>query len=67
MSDNSKKLMPVMFVGHGSPMNAIEKNGFSDTWAKVAESLPRPDAILCISAHWETNGSNLYAEAQNHP
>jgi 4,5-DOPA dioxygenase extradiol len=55
------KLMPVLFVGHGSPMNAIEKNEFSNTWAKVAQSIPRPDAVLCISAHWETNETEVTA------
>lgn len=61
MSDNSKNLMPVLFVGHGSPMNAIEKNEFSNTWACVAQSIPLPDAVLCISAHWETNGTQVTA------
>jgi len=59
-----KKLMPVLFVGHGSPMNAIEKNEFSNTWASVAQSIPRPDAVLCISAHWETNGAQVGAMAK---
>jgi 4,5-DOPA dioxygenase extradiol len=46
--------MPVLFVGHGSPMNAIEDNEFSQAWEAVGRSLPAPRAILCISAHWET-------------
>jgi 4,5-DOPA dioxygenase extradiol len=49
--------MPVLFVGHGSPMNAIEDNEFSRAWAETAQTLPRPRAILCISAHWETEGT----------
>jgi 4,5-DOPA dioxygenase extradiol len=49
--------MPVLFIGHGSPMNAIEDNGFTKTWREVAEILPKPKAILCISAHWETRGT----------
>jgi 4,5-DOPA dioxygenase extradiol len=49
--------MPVLFVGHGSPTNAIEDNEFSRAWADAAESIPRPSAVLCISAHWETNGT----------
>ena len=53
--------MPVLFIGHGSPMNAIEQNRFSDTWRKVGELLPAPDAILCVSAHWETNGPRATA------
>jgi 4,5-DOPA dioxygenase extradiol len=48
--------MPALFVGHGSPMNAIEDNAFRRGWQSVAKSLPRPNAILCISAHWETAG-----------
>jgi 4,5-DOPA dioxygenase extradiol len=48
--------MPALFVGHGSPMNAIEDNVFRRGWAAVAAAIPRPTAILCISAHWETRG-----------
>jgi 4,5-DOPA dioxygenase extradiol len=48
--------MPVVFVGHGSPTNAIEDNEFSRAWADMGKSLPRPKAILCVSAHWETSG-----------
>ncbi len=48
--------MPVLFVGHGSPMNAIEDNPFRRGWAAVAARLPRPRAVLCVSAHWETRG-----------
>jgi len=49
--------MPFMFVGHGSPMNAITDNAFSRNWAAMGEQVPRPSAILCISAHWLTPGS----------
>ncbi len=48
--------MPVLFVGHGSPMNAIEDNRWSRAWAEVGETLRRPTAILCVSAHWQTKG-----------
>jgi 4,5-DOPA dioxygenase extradiol len=48
--------MPVVFVGHGSPMNAIEKNAFHMSWQKLAQDIPQPESILCISAHWETPG-----------
>jgi len=48
--------MPALFVGHGSPMNAIEDNAFSRGWARVGAALGRPRAILCISAHWQTRG-----------
>lgn len=53
--------MPVLFVGHGSPMNAIEDNPFSRAWRELGESLPRPKAILCVSAHWETQGTRVTA------
>jgi len=49
-------LMPVVFVGHGSPMNAIEENEYSRGWRALSAVLPRPTAILCVSAHWETRG-----------
>lgn len=55
------KLMPVLFIGHGSPMNAIEDNEFSNGWKNIAKSIPNPTAILCISAHWETNGTKVTA------
>ncbi len=44
--------MPTVFIGHGSPMNAIEDNDFSRKWREIADTIPRPKAILCISAHW---------------
>ena len=53
--------MPVLFVGHGSPMYAIEENEFVNAWRKLGTTLPRPRAILCISAHWETNGTFVTA------
>ena len=53
--------MPVLFIGHGSPMNAIEENDFSRGWREAAGSLPRPKAILCVSAHWETRGTLVTA------
>lgn len=49
--------MPVLFIGHGSPMNAIEENDFVRNFRKVATEIPVPQAILCISAHWYTNGT----------
>lgn len=56
--------MPVLFLGHGSPMNAIEENEFVAGFRRVAADLPPPAAILCISAHWETRGTQLTAMAQ---
>ena len=54
-------LMPVLFVGHGSPMNAIEDNRFSREMKAVGKKLPRPQAILMVSAHWETRGTLVTA------
>lgn len=53
--------MPVLFVGHGSPMNAILQNEFNEKWRCLAKDLPRPKAILCISAHWLTKGTFVTA------
>jgi 4,5-DOPA dioxygenase extradiol len=58
---SNTETMPLLFVGHGNPMNAITKNEFTDGWNKVGKSLPRPNAIICISAHWETNGTFVTA------
>src|SRR5271167_859050 len=44
--------MPSLFIGHGSPMNSLERNGFTDAWRRLGEVLPRPRALLVISAHW---------------
>jgi 4,5-DOPA dioxygenase extradiol len=54
-------LMPVLFIGHGSPMNGIEHNQFSNNWAQVAKEIPEPAAILVISAHWLTRGTKITA------
>jgi 4,5-DOPA dioxygenase extradiol len=53
--------MPVLFVGHGSPMNAIEDNEFSRAWISMGKTLPQPKAILCVSAHWESRGTQITA------
>ncbi len=53
--------MPVLFLGHGSPMNAIEENQFVAGLRSLATTLPKPHAILCISAHWYTNGTKVTA------
>jgi 4,5-DOPA dioxygenase extradiol len=48
--------MPVLFIGHGSPTNALENNRFTKSWEEIARALPRPKAILSVSAHWYTDG-----------
>lgn len=53
--------MPVLFLGHGSPMNAIEENEFVTGFRNIARTVPRPNAILCVSAHWETKGTFVTA------
>ena len=57
----STEPLPVLFCGHGSPMNAIEDNAFSRAWVALGERLPRPQAILCVSAHWLTEGTAVTA------
>lgn len=49
--------MPALFLGHGSPMNAIDDNAFTRSLASLAQKLPRPEAVLCVSAHWMSEGS----------
>ena len=51
--------MPLVFLGHGSPMNAIEDNPYARSWAALGQNLPRPQAILVVSAHWMTRGTTL--------
>lgn len=58
-------MMPVIFIGHGSPMNAIENNSFTAAWEELGKTLPRPKAILAISAHWFVHGTRVLAAA--HP
>jgi 4,5-DOPA dioxygenase extradiol len=53
--------MPVLFLGHGSPMNAIEENEFVRGFRNVGKSIQKPAAVLCISAHWETRGTKVTA------
>lgn len=54
-------IMPVLFIGHGSPMNGIEHNEFSASWAKLANEIPVPKAILVVSAHWLSRGTKITA------
>jgi len=57
--ENSR--MPVVFFGHGSPMNTLERNPYTESWRRLGSSIPRPKAILCISAHWYTEGTAVTA------
>ena len=58
---NNTENMPVLFLGHGSPMNAIEENQFVQGFRNISREIPKPNAILCISAHWFTNGTFVTA------
>jgi 4,5-DOPA dioxygenase extradiol len=62
---NQTRPMPVLFLGHGSPMNAIEDNEFTRNFREMGSRIERPKAILCISAHWETRGTQV--TAMEHP
>lgn len=53
--------MPTIFFGHGNPLNALLRNAYTDGWATVGSSLPRPKAVLCISAHWYLPGTAVTA------
>ncbi|MDH4048330.1 MAG: 4,5-DOPA dioxygenase extradiol [Gammaproteobacteria bacterium] len=65
MSDGRTKPMPAVFVGHGNPMNAIENNEFHHGWQQLSGRIPRPESVLCISAHWETQG--LFVTGSDEP
>ncbi|HQY50664.1 MAG TPA: 4,5-DOPA dioxygenase extradiol, partial [Thermomonas sp.] len=57
-------LMPAVFLGHGSPMNALEHNRYTEAWRAFGESVPAPRAILAVSAHWYVDGLALTAMPQ---
>ena len=59
--EEQDQTMPVLFVGHGSPMNAIEDNVFTRRWTAIGKEVPKPKAVLCISAHWLSNGTMVTA------
>jgi 4,5-DOPA dioxygenase extradiol len=63
-SMESKYKMPVLFLGHGSPMNAIEENEFVNGFRQIAKTIEKPKSILVISAHWETRGTHVTAMPQ---
>ena len=54
-----EQVMPVLFIGHGSPMNGIEDTEFSRRWTKIAKEIPTPAAVLVVSAHWFTKGTKI--------
>src|SRR5256885_7722864 len=58
---------PALFLGHGNPMNAIQPNEYTRAWERIAGELPRPKAILCISAHWYVAGARVSAEERPRP
>lgn len=57
-------MLPVLFIGHGNPMNTLEDNAYTRSWQALVAGLPRPQAILCISAHWETWDPCLTSDEQ---
>lgn len=59
MTNKLTSLTPTIFFGHGSPMNAIEENEFTNKWKNIGQTIEKPKAILAISAHWQTNGSKI--------
>lgn len=63
--DRGSEIFPALFVGHGSPMNAIEQNEFTNQWKKITLNFDKPKAIICISAHWLTRGT--FVTAMEHP
>lgn len=63
MSGASSSRMPALFVGHGNPMNAIQSNAYTAAWRAIGETLPRPRAIVAVSAHWYLPGTAVTAVA----
>ena len=57
--------MPTFFIGHGSPMNAVEDNQFTNAWKEQTKDIPKANAILCVSAHWLTDGT--FVQTTKHP
>lgn len=64
---NKEQRMPTLFIGHGSPMNALANNTFTQALERIGNQLPRPDAILCVSAHWMTQGGTAVTKMENPP
>ena len=59
---NDMSKMPMIFAGHGSPMNAIEDNRYTRGWKEMGKKIPRPESIVSISAHWYTQGTKIMNE-----
>src|SRR5436305_13946420 len=59
--DDTTTPMPAIFFGHGNPLNALVQNGWTDSWAAVGADIPRPKAVLCVSAHWYLPGTCVTA------
>jgi len=57
-------VMPAAFIGHGNPMNTLEHNRYTEAWGAFGRSVPRPRAVLCVSAHWYVNSTAVTAMAQ---
>lgn len=57
----SSTRMPALFLGHGSPMNVLQNNRYTRAWQRLGETLPRPKAIVVVSAHWFTRGTGVTA------
>ena len=57
-------LMPALFIGHGSPMNTLERNGYTEAWRALGRQLPRPRALLVVSAHWFIGATAVTAMAR---
>ena len=55
------KPMPAIFFGHGNPMNALAHNAWTDGWAAIGKDIPRPRAVLCVSAHWYLPATSVTA------
>src|ERR1700682_220076 len=60
----TQQTMPTVFFGHGSPMNAIEKNRYTEVWEALGREIPRPKAVLAVSAHWYIPGTAVTASPQ---
>jgi 4,5-DOPA dioxygenase extradiol len=60
------RIMPAIFFGHGNPMNALQRNSYTERWAQIGSALPRPKAILCVSAHWYVPGAAVTVNTAAH-